>query len=93
LTSDHTFEESLALCNKAIYAVGFEKRKLPVLEQYEHLHYDDRTGIIAPGLFGLGVAFPQAKINPLGQVDFRVGLWKFIDYLNSILPIWVKYAN
>ncbi len=93
LTSDHTFEESLALCNKAIYAVGFERRKLPILEQYEHLHYDDRTGIIAPGLFGLGIAFPQAKFNPLGHVDLQVGLWKFMDYLNSILPIWVKYAN
>ncbi len=92
LTSAHTFEESLALCSKAIYAIGFERRKLPILEQYEHLHYDDRTGIIAPGLFGFGLAFPQAKFNPLGQVDFRVGLWKFMDYLNSILPIWVKYA-
>jgi hypothetical protein len=93
LTSDHTFEESLALCDKAIYAVGFERRKLPVLEQYEHLHYDDRTGIIAPGLFGFGLAFPQAKFDPFGHLDFRVGLWKFMEYLNSILPIWIKYTN
>ena len=93
LTSDRTFEESLALCNKAIHAVGFERRKLPVLEQYGHLHYDDRTGIIAPGLFGFGLAFPQAKFNSLGQLEYRVGLWKFMDYLNSILPIWDKYAN
>jgi hypothetical protein len=93
LTTDHTFDESLALCNKAIYAVGFERRKLPILEQYEQLQYDDRTGIIAPGLFGLGLAFPQAKLNPLGRVDYRVGLWKFMDYLHSILPIWIKYAN
>jgi cation diffusion facilitator CzcD-associated flavoprotein CzcO len=93
LISDHTFAESLALCNKAVYAVGFERRRLPVLEQYEHLNYDDRTGIIAPGLFGFGLAFPQAKFNPLGQLDYRVGLWKFMDYLNSILPIWIKYAQ
>ncbi len=93
LTTDHAFEEELALCNKAIYAVGFERRKLPVLEQYQNLNYDDRTGIIAPGLFGLGLAFPQAKFNPLGQLDYRVGLWKFMDYLNSILPIWEKYSH
>lgn len=93
LTSDHTFDEELAMCNKAIYAVGFERRKLPILEQYEDLTYDDRTGIIAPGLFGIGLAFPQAKFNPLGQLDYRVGLWKFMDYLNSILPIWEKYSN
>ena len=93
LISNHTFQESLALCNKAVYAVGFERRKLPVLEQYERLHYDDRTGIIAPGLFGCGLAFPQAKFDPLGHLDYRVGLWKFMDYLNSILPIWLAYAN
>lgn len=90
LVSDHTFEESLALCNKVVYATGFEKRKLPVLEQYERLHYDDKTGIIAPGLFGFGIAFPQAKFDRLGHLEHRVGLWKFMDYLNSILPIWLS---
>lgn len=93
LVSDHTFNESLALCNKVIYSVGFQTRKLPMLEQYDNLDYDDKTGIIAPGLFGIGIAFPQAKLDPLGHLDFRVGLWKFMDYLNSILPIWIKYSN
>ena len=91
--ADRGFEESMALCNKAIYAVGFERRKLPILEQYEKLRYDDRTGIIAPGLFGLGIAFPQAQFNRLGQLEHRVGLWKFMDYLNSVLPIWFEYRN
>ncbi len=93
LVSDHTFNESLAICNKAIYSVGFQKRKLPILEQYEKLDYDDKTGIIAPGLFGIGIAFPQAKLGPLGHLDYRVGLWKFMEYLNTILPIWLKYSN
>lgn len=93
LYSDRTFRESFALCTKVIYGVGFERRKIPVLEQFEHLHYDDKTGIIAPGLFGLGIAFPQAQFDPLGHLEHRVGLWKFMDYLNSILPIWMKYAN
>ena len=93
LVSDHTFDESLRLCNKAVYATGFERRKLPLLEQFDKLHYDDRTGIIAPGLFGCGIAFPQAKFNPLGQLEHRVGLWKFMDYLNTIFPLWLKYTN
>lgn len=93
LVSDHTFAESLAQCNKVIYATGFEKRALPVLEQYASLHYDDKTGIIAPGLFGIGIAFPQAKFDPLGHLQHRVGLWKFMDYLNQILPIWIQYSN
>jgi len=93
LITEHTFSESLAECNKAVYATGFQRRKLPVLEQFEGLKYDDRTGIIAPGLFGLGIAFPQAQFDPLGHLNHRVGLWKFMDYLNQILPIWLQYAN
>jgi thioredoxin reductase len=89
LLSDHSFEESLGLCNKVIYATGFEKRKLPILEQFEGLHYDDKTGLIAPNLFGIGIAFPQAKFNRLGHLEHLVGLWKFMDYLNGILPIWL----
>ncbi|HEY5236271.1 MAG TPA: pyridine nucleotide-disulfide oxidoreductase, partial [Rhabdochlamydiaceae bacterium] len=58
-----------------------------------NLDYDDKTGIIAPGLFGLGIAFPESRLGPLGHLDYRVGLWKFMDYLNSILPIWTEYAN
>jgi cation diffusion facilitator CzcD-associated flavoprotein CzcO len=93
LVSDHAFEEELALCDKVVYAVGFERRKLPVLEQYEKMQYQDRTGIIAPGLFGIGIAFPQAKFDKLGNLEYRVGLWKFMDYLNEMLPLWFKYTN
>lgn len=93
LASDKTFEEVLALCNKVIYAIGFERRKTPVLEQFPNAHYQETTGIIAPGLFGLGIAYPQAQFDPLGNKEYRVGLWKFMDYLNTILPIWLKYIN
>lgn len=47
-TSDHIFDEALALCNKVIYAVGFEGRKIPVLEQYETAHYNDKTELSRP---------------------------------------------
>lgn len=93
LTSDPIFEESLASCTKAVYAVGFERRKVPILKQYERLHYDDKTGIIAPGLFGVGIAFPEVQFDPLGHLQVRVGLWKFIDYINRMMPFWLKYSN
>lgn len=92
LISDHAFEEILSQCDKVIYAVGFEKRATPVLEQYSSIRYNDKTGIIAPGLFGIGIAFPEAKYDPLMNLEYRVGLWKFMDYLNNILPIWLKYV-
>lgn len=90
---DKTFEEMLAVCNKVIYAVGFERRKIPVLEQFPNATYQDTTGIIAPGLFGLGIAYPQVQFDPLGNREYRVGLWKFMDYLNTVLPIWMKYGS
>ena len=93
LATDRKFDEILATCNRIIYAVGFERRKLPVVEQYNHVSYNDRTGIIAPGLFGLGIAFPEAKFDRLGNLEYRVGLWKFMDYLNEVMPIWLKYSS
>jgi len=93
LSSDHTFAEVMAQCDKVIYAVGFQTRELPTLEQFEKLEYNDKTGIIAPGLFGLGIAFPEVQYDKLMNLEVRVGLWKFMDYLNRILPIWLSYSN
>lgn len=93
LSSDHLFEEHLSKCNKAVYAVGFKRRKLPVLEQYSELDYNPRTGIIAPGLFGYGIAFPEVAYDPIMNLEHRVGLWKFMEYLNRVMPIWLKYSN
>ncbi len=93
LSSDHLFEEYLAKCNKAVYAVGFKRRKLPVLEQYSEIDYNPRTGIIAPGLFGYGIAFPEVAYDPMMNLEHRVGLWKFMEYLSRVMPIWLKYSN
>ncbi len=40
-----------------IAAVGklIDRRKTPVFEQYDGIQYVDTKGIIAPGLFGVGV--------------------------------------
>ncbi len=80
-------------CNKAIYAVGFTRRNNIVIDDYEHLNYNPQTGIIAPGLFGLGIAYPEAKFDPLGMMEYQVGLWKFMVYLNRIMPIWLRYTT
>jgi len=91
--SDPKFEERFALCTQAIYAVGFERRKLPVLEQFQNASYQKTTGIIAPGLFGVGIAYPQVAFDRLGNLEHRVGLWKFLDYLNTAIPLWMKYTQ
>lgn len=89
-SSQEHIEHYLPHCNKAIYAVGFTRRHIPIMGVGE-LNYNPYNGVIAPGLFGLGIAFPQAKTDRFGNLEYRVGLWKFMDYLNTILPVWMRY--
>lgn len=78
-------------CDKAIYAVGFQQRNTIILNDYEHNQYNPHVGIIGPGLFGLGIAYPEKKPDPFGSFEMQVGLWKFMTYLNKVMPIWLKY--
>lgn len=80
-------------CNKAIYAVGFTRRQHIHIADYEQAYYNPHVGIIAPGLFGLGIAYPEKKTDPFGQVEWQVGLWKFMNYLDKVLPIWLNYSS
>ena len=45
-----------------------------------------------PGLFGFGIAFPESHTNPLGLTEHRVGLYKFMQYLDTVLPLWMRYG-
>lgn len=90
-SNQHQIEKYLPQCNKVIYAIGFKRRHLPQIKDLDSLSYFEQCGIIAPGLFGCGIAFPEAKMNRLGIVEHRVGLWKFMDYIRNILPIWMAY--
>ena len=83
-------QKYLPNCQKAIYGVGLTPRQLEV-KGFHDLKHNEQSGIIAPGLFGFGVAFPEAKTNRFGTVERRVGLWKFMDYLNRVLPVWLQY--
>ncbi|MBV8178243.1 MAG: FAD-dependent oxidoreductase [Mycobacterium sp.] len=90
--SDPDFEEKLAACDFAVYTVGFEPRTLPATPQWGRLEYNPNNGILAPGLFGLGIAFPARAADRIGYVEYRVGLKKFLDHLDSVLPLWLHYG-
>ena len=91
--SSPEFDEKLAECDRAVYTVGFERRKLPETPQWGELEYNQQNGILAPGLFGLGIAFPEYAEDPYGFGQYRVGLQKFMDYLNAVLPLWMVYGT
>jgi cation diffusion facilitator CzcD-associated flavoprotein CzcO len=90
--SSPEFEEKLAECDRVVYTVGFERRELPETPQWGRLEYNQQNGILAPGLFGLGIAFPEYAEDPYGFGQYRVGLQKFMDYLTSVLPLWLVYG-
>ncbi len=89
--SSADFEEKLAECDRAVYTVGFERRTLPETPQWGQLDYNPSNGILAPGLFGVGIAFPARATDRYGYVEYRVGLKKFMDHLHSVLPLWFRY--
>lgn len=93
----HSNEDLLARylpeCDKAIYATGFTPRNTIKITDYQPQQYNPHIGIIGPGLFGIGIAYPEVKPDPFGHVETQVGLWKFMNYLNKVMPVWFKYPS
>lgn len=80
----------LPICNKIIYAAGFERNDLPPINgSCNPVTYDNHTGIIAPHLFGIGIAFPEVTVDPAGNSEHRVGLNSFMAYAQRITPEWL----
>ena len=90
-SSHENVAEHLPLCTKVIYAIGFTKRA-PLIEGFPEWTYNSHNGIIAPGLFGVGIGFPESKIDPYGNVESSVGLRQFMYYVDNVIPVWLKYT-
>jgi hypothetical protein len=43
-----------------------------------------------PGLFGAGIAFPERVTDPLGNVEYAVGFWKFMKFVKRVVPDWLS---
>ena len=82
----------LPLCNKVIYAIGFERNPLSVNGRYDYT-YDDNTGIIAPNLYGIGMAFPHTiqtlKCNKVAIHGFVI----YSSYAHNLIPQWKELAH
>jgi hypothetical protein len=89
--SDPRFDELLGQCDRVVYTVGFEPRRIDAA-QWGPLRHNPANGIIAPGLFGIGIAFPAYRTDPTGFGEHRVGLQKFMEQLDTCMPIWLRYG-
>lgn len=88
---DPRFDGLLRQCDRVVYTVGFEPRRIET-PQWGPLQHNPFNGIIAPGLFGVGIAFPGYRLDPNGFGEHRVGLEKFMEQLDKCMPIWLRYG-
>lgn len=89
-TDADNVKEILRLCDYAIYAVGFTKRNIKIDDLIIH-HHNPHNGIIAPGVFGIGIAYPEEITDLFGYLENNIGMFKFKHHLNKIFPVWQKY--
>lgn len=81
-------EMYLSQANKAIYAIGFNRRQI-LLNNHMINTYDNQTGMIAKNLYGIGIAFPEQVTDREGNKEFNVGLWKFMRFLENNIESWI----
>ena len=81
----------IALCNKAVYGVGFTANPIDITS-INSVICDRADGIIAPGLFGCGIAFSYYKQDAWNNLEPQVGLCFFNQQLSDVMPIWRQYG-
>ncbi len=91
VSNEDNIQRELPLCSQVIYAVGF-MRRTPISTDINLNNYDLNTGIIAPGLFGAGIGFPRQVFSPMGHIEMNVGLWKFMNDMRLMMPLWLRYG-
>jgi hypothetical protein len=55
---------------------------------HETAEFTDKQGKKIPGLYGAGIAYPEKVVDPEGNVEYAVGLAKFMKYLKRVVPNW-----
>lgn len=91
ISSPENIKRYLPQCNKAVYAIGFDRNRIAI-PGIDIDEYDPSNGIIAPGLFGVGIGFPLRSVDPLGNSEFNVGMFKFMRDIKKVMPLWLKYG-
>jgi hypothetical protein len=96
---DKSMQPQLSTCTHIVEAIGFKRNPLPRLiidgEEVEGITYDPVKGCLlddknqaVPHVYGAGIAFPESVTDPEHNTENAVGLWKFINYLQRVVPAW-----
>ncbi len=87
--TQENINEYLPLCNKVIYAMGYERN--PILVNGSSTYqFDESTGVIEPHLYGIGIAFaPTMKMANGKRVELN-GFNTYLKYAQILIPNWIK---
>lgn len=83
-------------CDYVVQAVGFTNDAIPAMNQDVVFNHetggfvDAKTEKTVTGLFGAGIAFPAKVVDPVGNVEYAVGFFKFMKFLKKAVPEWVE---
>ncbi len=94
-----TYKRELADCTQVCQAIGYKVDPLPELRvegcrvtpKFDHMtggFEDKKSGERIPGLYGAGIAFPERVMDPEGNIEYAVGLFKFMNFLKKVVPGW-----
>lgn len=98
LEGDETgiYTTKLRECTKLVPAVGYDRNQLPTIKVDGQtidglIDYDGKCqimhqGLSITGLYGVGIAFPERVLDVDGSPEQAVGLWKFIRYIDRVIP-------
>jgi thioredoxin reductase len=80
-------ERYLPECNKVIYAIGYERNEILINGSNIYL-FDEKTGTIAPNLYGIGIAFPHTITQRNNKKVAINGFSIFLHYAKKLVPEW-----
>lgn len=91
-STPEVLESTLNKCTKVVYAIGYEQNALPLINDSMPITMKE-AGVIAPRLFGIGIAFPELVTNAIGVQGHCIGLNSFMRYVQQMIPQWNNQWN
>jgi len=90
----------LQACTHVVQAIGYYRNEIPELKvngspirglqhNAETGGFVDAQGAVIRGLYGAGIAWPERTVDPEGNVEYAVGLAKFMRFLKCVVPSWI----
>lgn len=98
---DSFYRKFMPETSHIVYAIGFKRRGMPTFSidgqviDGKNVSHDKKLAHIVVNesgkmttlktAYGFGIGFPQETIDPQGNVETSVGIWKFRKYITASL--------